>query len=526
MHRAAATRIILAGALLLVGATGTLAQTVQSPLIPRGSLFIRLQPSATTVEGTYGPDGTGSVPLGHSFTFPSIGTAEVPALVPTAERFGALAGTSETPALRVGGTVARFSADERVLPIQVSYGILDRLTVGVTIPVIRKRLETLLRVTPDGANVGLSPFSTGAGSVPAFLGDAQTALEAVRTAVDDRCLQLGEEAPECLQGRALVGDADSFLTDLDAAYQDEELFPLEGSMLGDAISTRWGELASSFTDWGATGPELLPLASDPMDQATFESLVVGPAWPEGGFPLETPDAVLGLGDVEVEAALGLTRPAPPPPIPGAQPGIQLSSAAVATFRFGTGSADSLRTVSPIDPPRGVSGFSVRGIADLLLTGRLSRFAVLGVVEAGWNGTRETTLLAPDLSRAFAPGGTRAEVRWSPGSHLRASVTPRFRFGPGLSLGAGWQFLRREPDEYAPVADDDGSEPPELPSPGEAFTQQRVAVELRYTTMQAPLDGAVSFPFEVLFRGSRSFAGGGGAAVESRVEAMVRFRFRE
>ncbi len=526
MPRAAATRICL-WASLFFGSAWTLgAQTVESPLVPRGSLFFRMDPSATTVEGLYASTEDGQTPLGSSLSFPALGTGEVPALIPVAERLGSLAGLSTTPSLRIGGTVARLSGDERVVPLQLSYGLLDRLTLGVTVPFIRKRVETLLRLDPEGAEVGLNPIGTGAGSVPAFLGDAQAALITVQDAVDAFCLQRGEEDLECIAGRGLVGDTDSFLTQLDGAYQEEDVFPLEGSVLGDGVTSRWLDLVARFSDWGTTGPEGLPLASDPLNQSTFESLVVAPAWGTEGFPLETPDAVMGLGDVEVNVAIGLLEPAPPPPVPTTDPGTRVHAAAVASIRFGTGSPDSLRMVSPIDPPRGVSGFSVRGIADLIFGGRLGRVAILGTLEAGWNGSRDVTLLVPDPTAAFNPSLTRSEVSWSPGPHLRASVTPRFRFGPGLSVGAGWHLLRRDPDEFAPVSDSGGAPLPAIPAGIDGFTQQRIAFEIRYTTMHSPLREQAPFPFEILFRGSRSFAGTDGAVVESRAEAMVRFRLRD
>ena len=497
-------------------------QTVQDPLIPRGSLFFRMDPAATTVKGLYAPAGAGDVPLGQSLSFPTIGTAELPELQPTAERFGALAGQSQTPSLRLGGTAARFSADERVLPLQLSYGVLDRLTLGVTVPFIRKRLETLLRLTPDGADVGQNPAVTASGLVSTFLGDANTTLTTVQTSVDDTCMQLGEQDTSCLQGRALVSETESFLSDLDAAYQAESFFPLEGSELGSGISTRWAGLASQFVDWGAVGPEGLPLASAPLDQATFESTVVNPAWPGSGFPLETPDVALGLGDVELNAALGLLQPDPVES--GERPqGIQASVVVVGTIRFATGSPDSLRTVSPSDPPRGVSGLSVGAVSDVLFPGR---FAVLGILEGGTHGSTEMTLLAPDPARVFSPGFTRADVIWQPGSYFRASVTPRFRLASGLSIGTGWWFLRRRADSFESVETGSMDEVPSLPPQGESYTQQRLAVELRYSTMNQPLSGEVSFPFEFLLRGSRSVSGNEGAPVQSRAEAMIRFRLRQ
>ena len=83
-------------------------------------------------------------------------------------------------------------------------------------------------------------------------------------------------------------------------------------------------------------------------------------------------------------------------------------------------------------------------------------------------------------------------------------------------------MRREPDTFEAVATEDGVDTPNLPPVGKVYSQQRFALELRYTSMNKPLIDAVPFPFEILLRGSKSIAGSEGATVESKAEAMVRF----
>jgi hypothetical protein len=172
-------------------------------------------------------------------------------------------------------------------------------------------------------------------------------------------------------------------------------------------------------------------------------------------------------------------------------------------------------VAPVEPPRGLSGFTVRAVTDLLLPRRIS---VLGTLEAGSSGSRDLTLLAPSTEGVFAPGETRARARWTPGSHVRLSLTPRFRFGPGLFLGVGWHFSRRGADEFEPL---DGVSIDGFGD--ETATQHRLAVELRYAAVEEPNVGSVPFPFEIMLRGSQSVAGSGGAPAEARAEVMVRAR---
>ena len=100
----------------------------------------------------------------------------------------------------------------------------------------------------------------------------------------------------------------------------------------------------------------------------------------------------------------------------------------------------------------------------------------------------------------------------------------FQVASGLSIGAGWRFLRREPDSYERLGDAHAT-PIEGAAP-EPYSLHRIGFEFRYAANEPPLLGGVPFPVEVLFRGSKSIAGSVGATVESRAEAMVRFRIRE
>ena len=525
MHRASTIRTAALFAVLLRGFAGeAFAQTVDSPLVPRGSFFVRLHPSATTLRATYGP-GTGEEhPLGTAFGPADLGTTAVPSLAPLGERIARLAGMDRPPSLRLGRTVARFSGDERVLPIQLSYGIFDRLTLAVTVPLVRKRLETLLRLSSEGADLGMSPSETAGASVSSFLRDAGASVETTRARVRDHCLTAGADDPDCVSGEALVTEADSFLSGLDAAYSTAPVFPLRDSRAASAITSRWNDLNSSFGTWDVSGPTEPPLASEPIDQETFESLVVTPAWPPNGFPLTTPDVALGLGDVEASVAIGILTPGPPASDPDAPARPRIHLATTGTFRFATGTPDSLRIVAPMDPPRGASGWTGGAVLDILLAGPLRRLAVLSTLETGWNGSREMIVLAPDPGRVFYPGEERAAVRWTPGPHLRASVTPRFQVASGLSIGAGWRFLRREPDSYERLGE--ASSTPVEGAAADPYSLHRIGFEFRYAANEPPLLGGVPFPVEVLFRGSKSVAGTAGAIVESRAEAVVRFRIRE
>lgn len=481
---------------------GSLASAfVASPILARGSLLLEVDPGAVSFRRLY-PDGSGEGP-DRFLLLPAIGTDQAPALEPSEARFRSLAGDPDAPGIVLGATRGRITADEQVLPMRLYYGVLDRVTVGLTVPVVRRRVEAHLRLSPEGANVGRNPALADNGTVADFLAQSESALAQLEAAVDDWCAQAGEADPRCTEGRALVADLGGFLGGLSTAYEEEALFPLASGDLGGLLSVRWGSFRIAAAEWNVTPPEALPLASAFLDDDALRSEVVEPAWGPGGFPMETPRTFLLLGDVEAHVALALLHPQPDP-----RNGIRIRSSLVGTVRFPTGRPDSLRIVAPLDPPRGAGGLELRSVTDLLLPGR---FAVLAVVEFGTAGSRDLVLLAPDPSRPFVPGATRTRARWSPGDHLRVALTPRFHLHRNLSVGLGWRYLARKPDRYESLEPDG----PPIFEADRGPRLHHVAFELRYSAMEPPASEGTPLPLEVRIRLSRTVSGSGPLAPDER-----------
>ena len=513
------SRTAVIGALLSLALSGAVSpahsqSSVEDPITPRGSILVEIRPTSRFVDELYARDSGANLPLGAVFMVPDLGSAQVPALAPIEERFRALAGGHEGPALRLGASVGEFKADEQVLPVRVSYGALDRITVGATFPFVRRRVNALLRLSPEGANVGASPAAFDATQVAAFQQGASGALATLRTSVESDCSELGGTHPVCIEGESLVESVEGFLTDVDAAWAQEVVFPLRGSTLGTQIQGRWSDFRTELVARGAAAPEALPLATSPVGDAAFRSLAVEPAWSGGGFPTENLPSFLTLGDVELHLAASLPQIGPGEPGVG---GWRVRTAVVGTARFPTGEPDSLRAIAPVGPPRGVSGGEIRVVSDATLT---ERTALLLTVETGWNGSRDLSLLAPDPSRVFSPGQTQAPVRWEPGGYLGVGLSPRVHLGQALSIGAGWQFLRRDAETYTHLESSDI----QPPIPGEATSAHTVALEFRYAALGGPMSPSMRFPMEILLRGAQSVAGNG-APVERRFDMAVRFLLR-
>jgi hypothetical protein len=511
MIRTFALPCLTIGSILGSGVSVQALQFVDDPVIPQGTVLLEVRPSSQFLGDFYRGSSGERFPMGSPFFVSDLGGAQVPHLLPTEDRFRALASDPGAPALRIGSTTGVMKADEQVVPFQFSYGLRDRITVGLTVPLIRKRVDAHFQVDPSGANVGRNPGAADPAAVSAFFQESTTALNEVRGDVDSICGEAGESHPDCMDGLALINDLEGFLDELDAAYQAELLFPLSGSTLGSLVQTRWTGYRNQLADYGSEAPELVPLASEPLNGQDFRATLLEEAWPAGGFPVENEPSFLGLGDIELHVAVPLLDLEF-----GQDAGrsIRLRTAGVGTLRLGSGEADSLRTTAPTEAPRGISGVDLRLVTDVLLSDRL---ALLSVTELSWHGSSEFVLLAPDPERPFSPGHTRSSVSWEPGNQVRLSLTPRIRLGQALSLGGGWHYMRRDPDRVVSAAD--GT--PLVTGPlGSSGHLHRIALEMRYSVMTGQASEGLRFPVEVLLRASRSVAGSNMPATR-RIEGGMR-----
>jgi hypothetical protein len=510
------------------------AQHAATLLVPRGAVLLDAEGVFTQVDARFGPDGRSA--LGGGRFDAVLGSATFPGFAEEEARLRTLAEAPEA-SLDAGRVVGRFEMNDQRIPLRLGYGVLDRVTVGVTVPFVRRRIDAHLQLTGLGANVGRNPRTGGQGAaVSAFRSEARAALAALRTSVDGTCAEAGPEADACVQGRAAEARVAGFLDELDAAWEDLDLFPLAGSGLGSALAARWSRARADLADWGAEGPGNLPLArvADADDLARLRTRSVDAVWSPEGFPSTTPDAFYTLGDVEAHLVIGLVGHGPPSATDaGSDAGLRVRSAVEGTLRFATGTVDSFAVVTPMEALAGHAGFGVRWVTDLLAGDRAGL-----LVDLAWQSFTESEgiVRAVDPADGWNPSAARALGTGAPGDLLRVGVTPRFVIASGLSLGAGFSLVRSGESRWTfrpapgglPGAGS-GDGPGDEPLPGElpmehvapGWTAQQAVLELRFAGWDAPVVDGLPFPAEVRVRALRSLAGSDDAPVETRLEMGVR-----
>lgn len=485
-------------------------------MVPRGRILFGISPYSTSISGLHGDEGDGSLAAG--FFLSEFGPTQAPELAEAAQRLSALMG-EDPPAwsLRLGSIGGYAHAEEQVLPVHIGYGLHDRLSVGVTLPFVRRRVDSRITLAGTGATVGENPLSGDPAAVSDFFTGAEEALTGLQEFLDTECSGDGDDGStgglvSCAEGEDLLVRAGAFLSELETAYQEETVFPLRGSIGAIAIQGRWDDVRPALEELGLVPPETVPVADLPLSDATFAERFVDPIWGTDGFPRANPEAFLEMGDVELHLVLGLLQPGPGSG--SSDDAVRVRSTLVASLRLPTGTADSLQAVAPFATPRGVGGVGAKLVTDVLLPGR---FGALGVVEGWWHGEAETSLLAPDPANLLGVGAVaRTSAIWTPGATLRLRAIPRFHVVAPLSLGAGYELDHRRAHSYT-LPDLPGTVPPGARGNS---TVHRMHAEVRFHGTEDAETMGLPFPFEGVVTYSRSLWGSGPFAPSDRTVRVV------
>ena len=508
--------------LLLALPEAATGQLVGGPIVPSGQLRLDIDARYITWNQRFGLRGeAGSLveelePLGWNLSSDALGSDRLPGAALGEAQLRTLL---DNPEYRhsLGSTRHFFEAHVRRVPLGFRLGVLDWLTVGASLPLVQRRLDSELIYSPDGANAGVAP-SRSASTL--FLSQYLTAVTSIRVAVNRRCASAPDSAA-CVEGQAVVRDADALLGTLSGLYAASVYMPLEDSEAGQALREMLEQVRSGISDVGFTSfTSELPLGT-PMGQTHFDSLVVGPAFGLDGLPRRGLDGLWEPGDLEVSAAVRLLNTISPP---AANPGAGASDSLAAlpddsgsrfgvqlavegTVRLGTGIAqDTLRDFLDMELMAGQMDIEVHGFGSLNWAHRVGvAFDVRYGIASPASVRRR--IAPPDGGFAALPPADT--VQWQPGNYLDYAVSPHLLLTPQLSLGVVYRSYRRNPDVYGGGAPDLAP----LSLETEATVQSR-GIAVRYSSF-----GTGSFPMVVRFGWETARSGTGGRTPKT---GIVRF----
>ena len=430
---------LLAAAMLRPGAP-LAAQAVDRTDTPRhGAVRLTFDPTTMTWERNFTPAGRQGI--GAAFTADSA-AAVLPSLALMQQDTRTLTGLAGYVA-SLGHDLLAIRAERRIMPIGLEYGITDRLSLGITVPIVRVQVRAGYTLHPPGANVGFGPrTSTDSALYAAFFTHFAAAMTQLSESINAGAYGC-PGSPACsraqailLQGQAVsqtLNHAVFGATDSAARY-----LPVSSSDAGRAITTLvtglQRALADTFHVSSFNKDTLLLPATGIVDPGDITALYQARADSFGLAPYaDTPRRLrFFTGDVEVQAKMRVltTRDA--------------ALAAAFVVRLPTGHQES--PDDPFDISTGDHQTDLEG----RLTGEvtlLHRIWLNAAVRAARQlpGPRDRRVGPAD--DPFLPPTTLAHLRWDPGDFVALDVAPMYRFSPRFAVGLTASYYAQGEDHY-------------------------------------------------------------------------------
>ncbi len=491
------------------GPIGLTAQAVERADTPRrGALRVTFDPQTRVWEREY--TAFGRQAIGAALTGDSAATV-IPSIDSLQQDVRALTGIAGYVA-SLGHELLAVRAERRVMPIGFEYGVTPRLSIGVTVPIVRVNVRESFRQHPTGANVGLVPqeFEDSV-RYNAFFSNLSTALAQLQDSIDGGAYGC-PSSPSCTQANALLARGDSLLQALDRAVHGTgtRYLPLAGSETGLAltgvVSALQRALVDTLTVTAFDGDTFLLPTSATAARGDVASLLAART---SGLDLApysgTPRRLRFFsGDVEVTAKYRFVSRA------------AYAAAAQLVVRLPTGHQDSPN--DPFDIATGDHQTDLEGrlTGELTLWRRLwLNIAIRGARQLA--GERERRVGPVD--QPFLPATTLARLRWDPGDYVAVDFAPLYRFSRNFAAGMTAAYSAQGRDRYAFFSPQDsvtlatqmgGPVSLTVLEPGTAIRQARLGLAATYSGPR--LEGGFSL--------ERTISGAGGPVPVATVFRIV------
>jgi hypothetical protein len=418
------------------------AQAVDRTDTPRrGALRVTFDPATMTWERNFTPAGRAGI--GAALNGDSA-AATLPSVALIQQHTRTLTGLAGYIA-SLGHDLLAIRAERRVMPIGLEYGISNRLSLGVTVPIVRVQVRAGYTLHPPGANVGFGPrTSADSAQYTAFFSSLDAALNQLAKNISDSLYGSCSSSAACTRAQALLAQGQALRQSLDHIVfgvpdTAGRYLPLTGSDAGRQITALVTGLERALADTFQV-PSLanesfrLPTEAivDPSDAAALL------AARDSGLRLapygDTPRRLRFFpGDVEIQAKYRflVTDAA--------------AAAAAVVVRLPTGHQDSPN--DPFDISTGDHQTDLEGrlTAEWTLLHRLLLNVSIRAARQ-LPGLRERRVGPED--DPLLPAGSFARLRWDPGDYVALDVAPMFRFSRQFSAGLTASYYRQGQDRYS------------------------------------------------------------------------------
>ena len=413
----------------------------------------------------------------------------------------------------------RITKDIRRVPLGLSFGLFNRVSVDVMVPIVRGTAETTY--TYDSTTANFVPSSTVFPTPQSFFEPLSRAQQDLAALIDGGTLTPEEEAA----ARALLEGSNEFSLALAGRVDGEQLLPTGQSATGIQLTDRYATVSDGYTAFGLTLPTLtLPDSAQSSDLQPM----LGAA-PIGVDSLIDTTRGWDLGEIEVGLRVLLFdtfEPITPvdedrfratrePDLRGS--GSRFRTTAGARLRFPVSDADAAPYLVPSSAMQQPVG---DGQTDL----------ELGVWQDAQFGTwlwivssaRYTLQLADELvmrvrdpDHPLSYTAQERTVNRNLGDVFELRLSPRFRMNETISLGIEYKWRSKGSDEYS----GDGVPDPSPLASESSQSRHRLGVGAYYRTTPRFAAGIANFPMELSIVWQGSIVGGGGQTPASDIMTL-------
>lgn len=408
----------------------------------------------------------GTSPLGAEFIADSLGAAQFASLSPMQARVTSASGAPFL--LSLGRSRVDAVAREEVVPITLEYGITNRLSVGVMMPMVRRRVMVQFRLDTAGgfvANVGPNPHRLQASSAATQNAQLQIQFASAITQLQNRLssCQSNPGGAGCAtllarqaEAQTLIAASTSFASDLALLYGASgttgmAFVPLATSAAHGAIVARRSAFNDQFKDLLGTTANLLTSdpfgANGPAGIGDFQRYLTQDL---GRDSLVNAERVL-VGDVELGAryaAMDMRRDR-----------LRMQLVVGGSVRLATGSRQYKSDLADLSTGGGMIVAAGRGVLDAK-AGRVGLLA---------SASYASSVRAVDTVNL----ASRAE-RWT-----EINLAPRWHFSDPFSVHGAWS-LRSTDKEGGDQLVGGGVSISRISD----FTGGPLPIEMRFTHLQA------------------------------------------
>jgi hypothetical protein len=504
-----------------------LSNTEDARTLPKGTVLLRALNAWTRFDQVYDAAADSAHhlhPLGNAFSAESLGARQFSALTAAQSALRTLTQNSSL-ALNLGQAFA--TADTRIVttPLSLSYGLTDRLTLGVVVPIVQTHSTVFVELNPSrlgaghGANVGPNPaqLNAQAAQVNQQLIDQLGATVQSLNNYITSCNNSGgcQNLPQATSAR---DKAQQFETAVSLLYggtsnQGSAFVPLSNSAAQGAVVQQLQNLANDVnnvlggnTAFGTPTPASAPAALVQLQR--LATARTGVAFDSLG----SPDRI-GIGDVEVAATFKLADG-----FADTTGGLRLRTTLRGVLRLPTGSPPSGTVPFEVGTGTGQTSADGGAVIDLRLSSRL-----LATFAAQYTAyfTSANVARMPNSDYALFPLDAPVAGTWREGNAVQLEASPRVRLTDYFLVHGAYAFRHQAASQYTAP---DVAGPPVF----EATTEQRIGLGFSYSTVARYARGRSSVPFEVFFTHLETIAASGGLTPKysrDQIEFRIYYRLR-